>query len=43
MATGGAAGRPIITFMPTIPPVTPAAPAVLTGALAAAGPGKRSQ
>ena len=43
MATGGATGGRVTMFMPPIPPGTPAAPAVLTGAPAAAGPGKRSQ
>ena len=43
MATGGATGGRVITFVPPIPPGTPAAPTVLTGAPAAAGPGKRSQ
>ena len=43
MATGGATGGRVITFMPPIPPGTPAAPTVLTGAPPAAGPGKRSQ
>ena len=43
MATGGAAGGRAITFMVTKPPGT-AAPTVLTGAPATAGPGKnRSQ
>ena len=43
MAMGRATGVRVITFMPPIPPGTPAAPTVLTGAPAAAGPGKRSQ
>ena len=42
MATGGASGRPIITFMSPVPPGTLAAPTTLTGAPAAAGPGKGS-
>ena len=42
MATGGASGRPIITFMSPVPPGTPAAPTTLTRAPAAAGPGKGS-
>lgn len=43
MAMGGATGGRVITFMPPIPLGTPAAPTVLTGAPAAAGPGKRNQ
>ena len=43
MATGRATGGRVITFMAAIPPGTPTAPTVLTGAPAAAGPGKRSQ
>ena len=43
MATGRATGGRVITFMAPIPPGTPAAPTVLTGAPAAAGPGKTSQ
>ena len=43
MATGGATGGCVISFMRPIPPGTPAAPTVLTGALAAAGPGKKNQ
>ena len=43
MATGGATGGRVIMFMSPIPPGTPAAPTVLTGAPAAAGPGKRNQ
>ena len=42
MATGGAAGGSTHTFLVTKPPGT-AAPTVLTGAAATAGPGKRSQ
>ena len=42
MATGGASGKPIITFMSPVPLGTPAAPTILTGAPAAAGPGKGS-
>ena len=39
MATGPA-GRRTVMFMPTTLPGIPAAPTVLTGASAAAGPGK---
>lgn len=42
MATGGASGKPIITFMSPVPLGTPGAPTILTGAPAAAGPGKGS-
>ena len=45
MATGGASGpsgKPIIAFMSSVPPGTLAAPTTLTGAPAAAGPGKGS-
>ena len=42
MATGGASGKPIIAFMSPVPLGTPAAPTILTGAPATAGPGKGS-